>query len=160
MTVVSSRCQEWTDGLVRTTDDVAKQALSIPSGCRVAGEADKLSLQSSGAYLALISPEIQMQLGIAANRQDCRRLAGALMMMEPDDPELTDAVIADGFGEIVNILGGALKTEMDGRYAGLTLGLPTMIHGHLTANDRQELQVTRVELGEIEAFLVILINKV
>ena len=159
MTVVSSRCQDWTDGLVRATSDVAKQALSIPSGCVVDGEVDKLSLQTSGAYLALISPEVQMQIGIAAGRQDCRRLAGALMMMEPDDPELTDSVMADGFGEIVNILGGALKQVMESKYRGLTLGLPTMIHGHISANDRQELQVTKVRLGEIGAFLVILINK-
>lgn len=159
MTAVSSRCQAWTDGLAAATSDVAKQALSIPSGCQVVGETDKLSLQTSGAYLALISPEVQMQIGIAAGRQDCKALAGALMMMEPDDPELTDSVLADGFGEIVNILGGALKTVMENQYKGLTLGLPTMIHGHITANERQEIQVTEVGLGEITAYLVVLINK-
>lgn len=159
MTAVSSRCQDWTDGLVQATSDVAKQALSIPTGCQTVGECEKLSLQTSGAYLALISPEVQMQIGIAAGRQDCKRLAGALMMMEPDDPELTDSVLADGFGEIVNILGGALKTVMDSKHRGLTLGLPTMIHGHITANERQELQVTHVKLGEIDAYLIVLINK-
>ncbi len=156
---VATRCQEWSDGLVRATDEVAREALSIPAGCRRVGEAEKLSLQMSGAYLALISPEVQMQIGIAAGREDCRRLAGALMMMEADDPELTDSVMADAFGEIVNILAGSLKQVMDSRYRGLTLGLPTMIHGHISPTDRQDLQVTQVSLGEIEAYLVVLMNK-
>lgn len=159
MTAVSSRCQEWTDALVRTTGDVARQALSIPTGCDLVGEIERLSLQTSGAYLALISPEVQLQIGIAAAREDCTRLAGALMMMDADDPELTESVVADAFGELVNILGGALKTEMEPRYTALTLGLPTMIHGHITANERQELQVTRVDLGETEAYLIVLMNK-
>ena len=155
----TTRCQEWMDGLVRATDEVARQALSIPSGCRRLGDTEKLSLQNSGAYVALISPEVQMQIGIAAGRADCRKLAGKLMMMEADDPELTDAVMADAFGEIVNIMAGSLKQVMDARYRGLTLGLPTMIHGHISPTDRQELLVTNVELGEIEGFLVILMNK-
>lgn len=160
MTVVSSRCQQWTDGLVRATSDVAKQALSIPGGCVVKGEIEKLSLQTSGAYIALLSPEVQLQIGIAADRAGCRQLAGALMMMEPDDPDLDDSVIADGFGEIVNILGGALKGVMEPSFRGLTLGLPTMIHGHIAPNPSQELQVTHVKLGETDTYLVVMINKV
>ena len=155
----TTRCQEWMDGLVKATDEVARQALSVPTGCRRGQDVEKLSLQTSGAYLALISPEVQMQIGIAARRDDCRGLAGKLMMMEPNDPELTDSVMADAFGEIVNILAGALKQVMERRHRGLTLGLPTMIHGHIAPTDRQELQVTGVTLGDIDAFLVILMNR-
>lgn len=157
--VTTTLSQEWMDGLVRATDEVARTALSVPTGCVRKGEVEKLSLQMSGAYVALLSVEVQMQIGIAALRADCRRLAGALLMMEPDDAELTEAVMADALGEIVNILAGALKQQMDRRYQGLTLGLPTTIHGHIAPTERQELTVVGVQLGDIPSHLVLLMNK-
>lgn len=157
--LTTTRSQEWMEGLLRATDGVARTALSIPTGCVRQGEVEKLSLQMSGAYVALLSVDVQMQIGIAAARRDCRRLAGALLMMETDDPELTDAVMADALGEIVNILAGALKQMMDGRYQGLTLGLPTTIHGHIAPTERQELTVVGVQLGDIQSNLVLLMNK-
>ena len=157
--VTTTLSQEWMDGLHRAADEVARTALEVRTGCVREGEVEKLSLQMSGAYVALLSVDVQMQIGIAASRDGCRRLSGALMMMEPDDPELSDAVMADALGEIVNIMAGALKQKMDGRYQGLTLGLPTMIHGHIAPTERQELTVVRTRIGDIECNLVLLMNK-
>ena len=143
----------------QTTSEVAVTALQSENGCESIGMAETLPTGCSGAYIALLSPDIQMQIGIAATGDNCRQLAASLMYMEPDDPELDDSVMTDALGEIVNIIAGALKQKMDDRYSGLTLGLPMMIHGHIQANDRQQLSIQTIKVGDTESHIVLLMDK-
>jgi len=156
---VATAADYWLDRLTKVTDSTAREALSVSSGCVSTPSAPTFIQDMSGSYLALISDDVQMQLGIAASSKGCKALAGSLLMMEPNDPDLDETVIADALGEIVNILAGLLKEDVTPEYPNLSLGLPTVIHGHLAASESQELSVRAVQIGDIPCLLITLVNK-
>jgi CheY-specific phosphatase CheX len=83
-----------------------------------------------GAIIGLNGVKQSWNLAMIAPRDSCVKMAKALFAME-DDEDPGKEEIADGLGELVNIVVGALKTAiLDGSDEDLRLGLPLFVSGN------------------------------
>ena len=160
MTIAATRIDRIIEAFRSTADDVVKSALSMPSGCLQLGGAVQFPPDSLGAYIGLIGPDMQMQIGLSSSHEGSKELSAALLCMEKDDPELDDDCIADAMGEIMNIIAGILKQNLEKEIPGLMLGLPLFINGHIRPNDKQQLSILEVMFGSVRAQLVLLVENV
>jgi CheY-specific phosphatase CheX len=149
---------EWLEYYVEAVNDVAKNALGFDE-CNLIKTEKEQRTGLVGSYLALVSDEICLQIGVASGKDDCRELARALLGMSPDDGDISDEEVADAVGEIVNILAGVLKGKVNDRANGIKLGLPIFIDGRIKASDQQQTLIGRVKLGSIPVELLILMHR-
>ncbi len=134
--------------------EVAATALALP-------EVSRAQLPAAlppyhGAYLALVSPQGALQIGLAADEGGCQALAKGLLGMGPADPPLADAEMADAFCEIVNIIAGGFKSRVRERMGSLTMGLPVFFHGPAQQTGHTAVDLVAVRAGLITAALIIL----
>ena len=144
------------EGWLETTEqslfEVAMGALGTSDG-HVLARASEAPSGMSGAYVQLISESTVASIGVCAPDEGLRALAAALL----GGGEISQADLTDSVGEIVNMVVGAIKRRMAGRDAGLRLGLPMWVHGHLQATERQRLRASFVRLaGVCDLVLVVL----
>jgi hypothetical protein len=134
--------------------EVAGTALGLPSVSRVELPAERPVFH--GAYLALVSPQGAVQIGLAAEEAGCQRLAKGLVGMGESDPDLAAPEMADAFCEIVNIVAGGFKGRVRERLGSLTMGLPVFFHGPAQQTGHTAIDLLGVRAGAVTAALIIL----
>ncbi|MCP4501575.1 MAG: chemotaxis protein CheX [Deltaproteobacteria bacterium] len=108
---------------------------------------EALPASSYGGYMQLSNSDVVLLVAIAAEKDACEALARALLFMEADE-EVTADDMSDAMGEIVNMVGGGMKTKGADLHAGLTLGLPFFVEGHLEVPSEIEFSGSEVKVGE------------
>jgi hypothetical protein len=73
--------------------------------------------------IALVSDSVALQLAVCAPGNSCEALSRALLGMEEGE-DIGSEDVADGIGELTNIIAGGLKSRLDKAYPALKLGLP------------------------------------
>src|SRR5688572_30473561 len=114
--------QEWLASLEEAATDVASTML------RFDGTPENVdpSQERPGAYIALMTDQHSIHLGLNATPEGCRRLARGLLGLRSDqDVEAKD--VADSVREVMNIVAGKVKSKMSGKDGALQLGLPMFL---------------------------------
>jgi hypothetical protein len=146
---------QWLGAAEESASEVAFTALGRES-LSVAQHSATPPHDLSGAYVQLMSDREVVHIGLCAEPDVLRRLAGALV---GDETALSTADITDAVGEIVNMLAGGVKRRMVSTHPGLQLGLPVFIHGHLEPRERQHLRVARVLVGPSDQFVLVVMHE-
>src|SRR5262245_53117846 len=104
--------QSWLHAVVAAADDVCAamdcDALEVVTPADDAPE----TASPSGAYIALVGDDVNLQVGLTSDATGCQTLAKALFGLKPDAANLPEADVADAVGEIVNMIGGGAKGAM------------------------------------------------
>jgi hypothetical protein len=73
--------------------------------------------------IALVNEDVALQVGLVTGWDVCAGLARTLLCLSEED-EIGDQDVTDGMGELINIIGGTVKTHLNDNYPSLKLGLP------------------------------------
>ena len=143
--------QEWLATFRSAADDFSKSSLRFDGTS--AGSRDDGTAQP-GAYIAILSEQNSVHLGLCAPPSQCRSLARGLLGLRQDE-ELSDRDVVDGVSEVMNILAGKVKSQMAGRDGSLKLGLPMFITHPIQAGGETEVTVADVKIGPVTAKLMV-----
>ncbi len=147
--------RDWLDSMVEAMNELAPTTLGFDD-VEVKEIKEVFPVGMSGAYIALVSMDSSLQIGLVSEPKGCETLALSLMGMEPGEEELSEQDIADSVGEIINILAGMIKRQMAKKINAVNLGLPIFINGHIEPRQRQETGVAEVKIGPVDAQLLVL----
>jgi hypothetical protein len=111
----------------------------VPPGCH-------------GALVALAAERESLEIGVFCSPEGCRGLAALMMGMEPEDDEMT----VDAVSELVNVLAGMTKRRLPVAAASYNIGLPLFVKGAVEVLERVERSTARLQIGEVEANLVVM----
>jgi len=144
--------QEWLKTFRGAADDLARTSLRFDPGAP-AGKATKPAESGEpGAYIAILSPNNAVHLGLSAGHGQCRALARALLGLRHDE-ELSESDVVDGLSEVMNILAGKVKASMAGRDGQLHLGLPMFVPNPIRAGGGSEAVEADVRMGPVDCTL-------
>ena len=162
--------QEWLVTVRGAADELARTSLRFDPGAagaagaagaraaKAAGSAPKVEPKPSaedgepGAYIAVLSPNNAVHLGISARPAQCRALARALLGLRHDEA-ISESDMEDGVAEVMNILAGKVKASMAGKDGQLYLGLPMFVANPVKAGADAEAGSLEVKLGTVECTL-------
>lgn len=160
--------QEWMKTFRGAADDLARTSLRFDPTSSSASKASKAAKTSKaakpvepaepaepgepGAYIAILSPNNAVHLGLSAGSVQCRALARALLGLRHDE-ELSESDVVDGVSEVMNILAGKVKASMAGRDGQLHLGLPLFVPNPIRAGSDSEAVSAEMRMGPVDCTL-------
>jgi hypothetical protein len=143
MTAISRT--QWLEALASSVTDVAA-TMGFDATLLPANDPDYGP--TAGSYLSLKSETNAIEIGLLSSADGCRSLAAMLLSMEPDEAAaLENSDIADGVGELVNVLVGVLKTAVAQTDTQLQLGLPIFVAGSMIPGRHMSRDTIVCELG-------------
>ena len=147
--------QEWLNGTVVAAKETITTMLRLDF-TRLASTSTFGVTDIAGAYISLTSESDSIQIGLLADRKDCQTLAKAMLGME-DDEALSDVDVGDAIGEILNIIAGVVKRQLNHKVQNsIQLGLPKTVQGQLKPCNLKEMKEMNVLIGNIKANLLII----
>jgi hypothetical protein len=141
--------QEWLTSFRGAADDLARTSLRFDPK---APAPKSVEPGEPGAYIAVLSPNNAVHLGLSAGPGQCRALARALLGLRHDE-ELSESDMVDGMSEVMNILAGKVKASMAGRDGQLHLGLPMFVPNPIQAAGGSESVSADVRMGPVDCTL-------
>lgn len=150
--------EEWMKSFRGAADDLARTSLrfdpSSPASkpAKLAKPVEPVEPGEPGAYIAVLSPNNAVHLGLSAGPVQCRALARALLGLRHDE-ELSEFDVMDGVSEVMNILAGKVKASMSGRDGQLHLGLPMFVPNPIRAGSGSEAVTADMRLGPVDCTL-------
>jgi CheY-specific phosphatase CheX len=142
--VSAGHLETWLGAATEAFAEVASTTLGM-AGARVGASRSGYPSAGVGAAIAIIA-DAPMQVGVFGSRASSEAFARALLGMEPDDGDLSDADFRDALGEIVNIVAGSMKTRL--KLGGAKLGLPLFVTGRVEAGCGSKVRVASVHVGD------------
>jgi len=140
--------EDWLTSFRDAAGEVAKGSLRFGTAVVKRDEQG----EQPGAYIALLSDQHSVHLGISASPDGCRAIARGLLGLRPDQP-IEDQDVADGVREVMNIVAGKVKSKMAS--AGqLQLGLPMFLAGAAHPANSESAS-TELQIGSVECKLVV-----
>ena len=137
--------QEWMHTFRGAADDLARTSLRFDPASPSPKSPEP---GEPGAYIAILSPNNAVHLGLSAGPGQCRALARALLGLRHDE-DLSESDVVDGMSEVMNILAGKVKASMAGRDGQLHLGLPMFVPNPIRAGGESESVTADVQLGPV-----------
>ena len=122
MTAIDQALEAASSATKEFCDTVLSMELNVRASEGPESESGNLRTQVS---VSLVGADVAFQLIMITGDKSCRTFSRALFGME-DGEEVSDQDVADGMGEVANIIAGGLKSRLVDDYPGLTLGLPTL----------------------------------
>jgi hypothetical protein len=141
--------EEWLKTLRGAADELARTSLRFDPVSAVAKEPEE---GEPGAYIAVLSPNNAIHLGLSARPDQCRALARALLGLRKDEA-IAESDVVDGVSEVMNIIAGKVKVSMAGRDGDLHLGLPMFVQNPIQASAGSEAASVEVKLGPVDCTL-------
>ena len=141
--------KEWLHTFRGAADELARASLRFDPKAAGAGSDEP---GEPGAYIAVLSANNAVHLGLSARPEQCRALARALLGLRNDEP-VAEHDVVDGLAELMNILAGKVKASMSGRDGQLHLGLPMFVANPIRAGGDSETASEEVKLGPVECTL-------
>lgn len=146
---------DWLQATAETLAEVCTTTLMY-DGCTL-GEKRADNPELTGAYIALVGEDNAVQIAIAGTPEVCAQLSACLLGMEPEEADdLTEADIADGIGELVNMVAGGVKTRLVGKDAGIQLGLPFVVEGRVERANSTKVTYCDADLGQAQVVLIVI----
>lgn len=126
----------------------------------LAGVTDEAPQGVGGSYISLASPDNAIQVGIVSTYSGCRRIAGTLLGLESEEAAgLSDADVADGVGELANVLAGMLKTYVEDADVRLQVGLPMFLVGEVRPGNHVSMRRIEWKLGQAQCAAVLYLHR-
>lgn len=157
MTTVKKALNHWLDIMADAVRELAGTSLGVADQEVVLlPETENPGEGSTGAFLALVSDDESIQVGMVSDGAGCRTLSAAFLGMEPEEAvELTGGDIADSMGEMINIVAGMLKVRMAKDQASMNLGLPIYLGGQIEATPQQEVGVWGLRIRDVDVQIIV-----
>jgi len=150
---MNSIADAWVDATLRAANELAITALGYTGAQTMADRQAPAPLGVLGAYLPLIGDRTCGHVGIVAEPAVATALSEALLGCPPTEEDTADAM-----AEIVNIVGGGVKSRLAEIDSTLKLGLPVLLDGRLRPFARQQAISVHFKMGELPAWIVILLS--
>ena len=161
--------QEWMEYFRQATQEVVATALKFESPARAetgakaaprgkAAAPVKDDAPRPGAYIAIMTENASLHLGLTATMEGCRVLARSLLGLHPTQ-DLTDQETGDAVSELMNIIAGKVKSRVSERDQSLRLGLPMFIQGRIQETGSMERQAAEIAVGPVSCQLLVYRNK-
>jgi|GEM_PF-1176178 len=148
--------QKWCDIAVDVTSEVSTTTLNLDATLK--GPLSGLPDHSYGGYLQLSNDAVVILVAITAEKDACEALSRALLFLEEDE-EVSADDMSDAMGEIVNMVGGGMKTKGADLQAGLNLGLPFFVEGRLEVPDEVVFSGAEVNVGEHQLWISLMLRE-
>lgn len=142
---------DWAKVTTKAAEETLREVLAMESVKVIDGEVD-FSENYSGAYIPLTSQDYKLQIGLASNSQGCNLLTKQLLGTEPESKE----DLADSIGEIVNMIVGAVKNEVNEKIKDLKIGLPIYVIGTIHPTENMERTRINIKLDDVTVQIIIL----
>lgn len=149
---------DWAHAAARAAIDVATTALACSSVESVPGssEAPKVPF---GAYVPLMTPASQLQIGVFAEWSDWELMARALFGMQAGAAFAAESDVTDALGEIANMVAGGTKRRMSDRVPNLCLGLPLCVSGPVEPRAGAAFAGSVLLCGEARASIIVFLSE-
>jgi hypothetical protein len=144
--------EEWAAAAAALTGELSEGMLGLGEHS-VIGPVERPERELCGAYLPLHTTQGALYLGILSDATGIRALANALLGEEPE-AEIADAELIDAVGEVANIVGGQMKTRVDGG-GPAQLGLPIFAWKPVEAPSGAVQRAVRIMMGSVAATVVV-----
>lgn len=141
--------EEWLKTFRGAADEMARTSLRFDPAAAATKDTEE---GEPGAYIAVLSSNNAIHLGLSARPDQCRALARALLGLRRDEA-IAESDVVDGVSEVMNILAGKVKASMAGRDGDLQLGLPMFVQNPIKASAGSEATSVEVKLGAVECTL-------
>ncbi|MFH2000118.1 MAG: chemotaxis protein CheX [Planctomycetota bacterium] len=148
----------WLDSAAESVREFAVTCLGMDrSEIRILKKESVPPKDKIGAYLALVSIDDSVQIGVVSSKEGCRSITGAMLAMSEEEiEELTRPDIIDTMGEVVNIIAGMVKSKMVNVNPDLNLGLPVFLDGQVEPLPQQELGTIEIRIKDIDVRVIII----
>ena len=153
MSTANVSLTQWRAAVEAAAREIATYALSLPGAVVQDPVGIERAVSMIGAHIPLVGGGAAYDLALVSSPEGCRELACAILYRQGGT--VTDAEMADAIGEIVNMMGGAVKRRLAGHRAELELGLPIFIHGYLQSTDRLAMVALPTRFGTIDTMVLI-----
>ncbi len=150
----SKSAQAWLDATIDAAQEFCETTIGSPLGERA--ELRELPQLLTGCFVAIVSPDASVQVGVASDAPGCQSLACALFAAEE---ELSESDISDALGEIANVVAGGVKKRRHSDFQGMSLGLPIVMDGQVRCTDSQEVVQTEVAFADVPVRLIVVSNR-
>jgi hypothetical protein len=146
MSATTIELAEWLESLQQVLRDYAVKHLRFEAGAL--GPIAPTGGAPPAAYVAILTSDGSMYLGLSSSMDGSRALARAFLGLRQRD-EMTDREAGDGMSEILNILAGKVKSHMSARDGSLRLGLPMFVMGPVGHGEHTERLEADVNVGPV-----------
>ncbi|MEE9312409.1 MAG: chemotaxis protein CheX [Planctomycetota bacterium] len=118
---------EYINPVVEATMSTLKTLVDLDVFQKKASANTSFQLNETNSFVAVIgmAGAVQGSVVLSFSYKIAREIVGKMIMSEPEN----DEEIADGVGEIVNIIAGNAKTILSEQNLGLNLSIPNVIQG-------------------------------
>jgi CheY-specific phosphatase CheX len=107
-----------------STEGVCENVLQIPI-LWLSDESQELASPRHHVSITIMNEHIVMHVGLLASWETYSYVVRVMLNLSFKDP-LDDQDIADGIGEMINMVAGQMKTRLNEKYPSLKIGFPTM----------------------------------
>ncbi|MEW6516022.1 MAG: chemotaxis protein CheX [candidate division FCPU426 bacterium] len=142
--------REWLGAAERAAEELASTILGIED-FQITGHALEPPESLVGGYINLNNDLIRLKLGVLTDPEGCLEVTRLFLGMETISLEEQ----ADAWGEIVNILAGTMKRNLDGHSAPIQMGLPSVAKDLPTLPAPDEIAATNLTLGKAKVTLML-----
>lgn len=144
---------EWLDATRQATKETVSTMLKLD--VTPLTSIDTAHEPLSGAHISLKSSNDNIEICLVTSKEGCGKLARAMLSMDETDP-LDDADVDDAVGEILNVIAGAVKRQLNHKTQNtLLLGLPKHIKGHVSPCNTADKRETDTLLGVTPSKLLV-----
>ena len=147
----------WMAALIDATSDTSNIFLEL-GDLHVTRRSGCMPEFTNAGFVSLVGDCSSIQVGICASNDACREMAAKFLDMDGDDPQLTREEIVDAFGELANIVAGAVKQQVSEQGEMMLLGLPLVVAGKPQLSDGQHVVSAECMMGHIPLALLIITN--
>ena len=144
----------WIDRVVEAAREVAELSLGGAS-FEMLSRTQGLPSWLEGSTIALVGDRCSTQIGLWSNDAGCKRLAGLMLGMGPDE-ELEDDGVTDAICELANVLAGVVKTKIAANLPGFQLGMPMYFRGALNVANGTEAGSAEAQVSDVRLHLIVL----
>ena len=147
--------KDWLDVLVTATKQVSSNPLGFASEAEVVSYTNDVPAEQVGTYLPFEGGDDLLWLCLFSDTRGSQSLARALFALGPDEEDLPPDEVGDSMGEIVNIVAGLVKSQMEPRGVSCTIGLPQYLDSPTEVMARKFRCGAELRMGPNSGHLVI-----
>ncbi|HZR79899.1 MAG TPA: chemotaxis protein CheX [Candidatus Binatia bacterium] len=143
---------EWAAAAAAVTGELSESMLGLGEH-EVLGPVERPDRELCGAYLPMHTTEGALYVGILSDTSGIRALANALLG-EDLDAEIAEPELIDAVGEVANIVGGQMKSQVPNGGTA-QLGLPIFAWKPVETPSGAQQRALRLRLGSVNATIVV-----
>lgn len=145
--------KDWLDAVVLAAKQVSSNPLGFASEAEVVAYTADVPADQMGAYLPFEGGDDLLWLCLFADTRGAQSLSRALFALGPDEDDLPPDEVGDAIGEILNIVAGLVKSQMEPRGVSCTIGLPQFLESTKEVMARAHRSTAEIRLGPVSGHL-------